>query len=87
MPTGTLTSKGQITIPKEIRRYLRLETGHRIDFCVDDQGRVVLKTRNGDIRTLKGSVRSRRRRAPSVDEMNAAIGRGLRRQMRSLDTN
>jgi AbrB family looped-hinge helix DNA binding protein len=70
-----LTSKGQITIPKEIRERLRLEAGHRVEFLTDAGGQVVLKARNGDVRTLKGSIRSRRRRAPSLKEINSAIAR------------
>ena len=38
----TMTSKGQITIPKHIREALRLEPGTRVEFGVDDQGRVVI---------------------------------------------
>ena len=76
MATGTVTSKGQITIPKEIREHLRLRTGHRIEFFVDSSGQVVLKTRDRDFRTLAGILRSRRRRPVSVKEMNEAIARG-----------
>ena len=76
MATSTVTSKGQITIPKEIREHLRLRTGHRVEFFVDSSGQVVLKARNQDFRTLKGIVRSRRRRPVSVEEMNEAIARG-----------
>lgn len=38
-----VTSKGQITIPKHIREALGLEPGSRVEFDVDDQGRVVLQ--------------------------------------------
>ena len=76
MATSTVTSKGQITIPKEIREHLKLRTGHRVEFYVDSAGQVLLKPRNKDIRSLKGIIRSRRRRAVSVEEMNEAIARG-----------
>ncbi|MBI3698481.1 MAG: AbrB/MazE/SpoVT family DNA-binding domain-containing protein [Acidobacteria bacterium] len=76
MATSTVTSKGQITIPKEIREHLRLRTGHRVEFFVDSSGQVVLKARNKDIRSLKGIVRSPHRRAVSIAEMNEAIARG-----------
>ena len=76
MPSSTVTSKGQITIPKPIREHLRLHQGHRVDFVVDAGGQVLLKARNGDVRTLKGSVRSRRQRPPTLQEMGTAIARG-----------
>ena len=81
MPTGTLTSKGQITIPKQIRERLRLDTGQRVEFHVDSKGNVILTPRNKDIRSLKGIVRSRMKgRAVSVKEMNEAIAEGFSKQ-------
>jgi antitoxin PrlF len=77
MPTATLTSKGQITIPKEIRDQLRLQTGNRVDFIVDSAGRVSLTPRNKDIRSLKGIIRSRRKKPVSIREMNNAIAEGF----------
>lgn len=42
----TLTTKGQVTIPKKIRETLGLEPGSKVDFDVDEQGRIVIcKTR------------------------------------------
>jgi AbrB family looped-hinge helix DNA binding protein len=40
--TTTLTSKGQVTIPKRIRDALRLEPGAQIEFSLNSQGEVVL---------------------------------------------
>ncbi len=39
----TLTSKGQVTIPKHIREALRLEPGSKVEFDVDNHGRVVIQ--------------------------------------------
>ena len=38
MPTATLTTKGQVTIPKEVREHLGVETGDRLSFVVQDDG-------------------------------------------------
>ena len=38
--TATVTSKGQITIPKEIRDRLRLRPGDKIGFNVDQKGNI-----------------------------------------------
>ena len=43
MATSTLTSKGQVTIPKEIRDRLGLKEGDRLAIELDDQGQVVLR--------------------------------------------
>jgi antitoxin PrlF len=42
MPT-TLTSKGQVTIPKQIRDALNMTPGCLIDFTLNDQGDVVIQ--------------------------------------------
>ena len=75
--TSTLTSKGQITIPKQIRERLRLRKGHRVEFLVERGGRVVLVPRTRDVRSLKGIVRSANKRPVSVEAMNEAIAEGF----------
>ena len=73
MPTSTLTSKGQITLPKEIREYLNLRPGHRLEFEITPEGAVFLRPRNRDIRALKGIVRSPHAKAVTIQEMKEAI--------------
>jgi len=76
MPFSTLTSKGQITIPQEIRKDLGLRQGQRLDFRVDPKGRLILEPLTQDVRKLKGIVRSPRKRPPSLGEIAEAIARG-----------
>ncbi len=59
MPTATLTSKGQTTIPKEIREHLGLKPGDRIDFLLIE-GEVVLRPARVDVRSLRGCLASAR---------------------------
>ena len=80
MPTATLTSKGQLTLPKTIRHLLRLSAGDRVDFIVKDDGTVVLQPATVDVRELKGLLHKKGRKPLTIDEMNAIIrGRGARR--------
>ena len=37
---ATLTSKGQITIPKKVREHLQLRTGDRLDFRIEKDGSI-----------------------------------------------
>jgi AbrB family looped-hinge helix DNA binding protein len=76
MPTGTLTSKGQITIPMEVRERLHLKTGSRVDFIVEPSGQVILKPLHSSFRSIRGIVRSRRKRPVSIQEMNESIAQG-----------
>ena len=73
MPTATVTSKGQITIPKEVRELLRVEAGDQVDFSVNERGDVVVRSANADVRELRGLLKRSRRRPVSVEGMNAAI--------------
>lgn len=38
MTTSTVTSKGQITIPKKIREQLSIRTGDKVDFSIEQDG-------------------------------------------------
>ena len=77
MSTATLTSKGQVTVPKPIREQLRLKTGDRLDFVLESDGRVVIEPAGSDIRSLRGLLRRPDRPAVSVREMDAGIARHL----------
>ena len=56
MATSTITSKGQTTIPKAIRRHLGLKPGDKIHFLVEDDGRVVVLPATLHLRDLRGSL-------------------------------
>jgi AbrB family looped-hinge helix DNA binding protein len=75
MPTATLTSKGQLTLPKKIREALRVKPGDQIDFILDAQGQVRLRPGSGDVRELKGLLRRPGRRPVSLEAMEEAIAR------------
>lgn len=61
MPSATVTSKGQITIPRDVRRALGLRPGDRLAFRLRDDGTATLEAETVDIRKLKGVVKPRGR--------------------------
>jgi antitoxin PrlF len=75
MPTATITSKGQVTIPKEIRERLHLREGDQLLFTVDEAGDVRLRARNRSLLDRIGFAKhlSRRTTPVTVEEMNEAI--------------
>lgn len=75
MPTATLTSKGQVTVPKKVREILRIGPGDQVDFVVDDKGRVSVRAVNIDFRELRGLLHRPGMRPVSLEEMDAAIAR------------
>jgi len=68
----TMSSKGQVTIPAEIRKILRLNTGDRIDFVVFDKNRVEMMPKKGSVGTLKGLVKWTGK-PMTLKQMDAAI--------------
>jgi AbrB family looped-hinge helix DNA binding protein len=72
---SAITVKGQATIPKPIRDHLGLKPGDRVKFFVHPDGSVVLLP-NVPVAALRGVVKSRRPRSPTIAEMNAAIAGG-----------
>ena len=81
MPSASVTSKGQITIPRAIREQLKLSTGDRVDFVVEG-GNVILRAGTVDVRQLRGLLRRPGRKAVTLEEMDAAIARHHREKRR-----
>lgn len=77
MPEATITSKGQITVPKEVRKALNVQEGDVLDFVIDEQGKVTVKPLRGDVRRLQGMLKHLVERPLTVEEMDEAIGRHL----------
>ena len=72
MSTATLTSKGQITIPADVRRLLNVQTGDRVEFVQIEPGRFELVAATRSVRELKGLF-GLATRTVSIDEMNRTI--------------
>lgn len=72
MSEAKMTSKGQITLPKEIRLKLGLKQGDRVRFLLEEDGRVRLMPAKRDISELVG-ILPKPRRALSIEEMDDAV--------------
>ena len=72
MATATMTSKGQVTIPADVRQRMGLGTGDRIEFVELATGEFAIKPAIDDMRSLKGVLR-KPEKSVSLDDMNAAI--------------
>jgi antitoxin PrlF len=54
---STISSKGQVTIPAEVRKYLGIKTNDKISFVIDDEGVVRLRVpRYPTIASLRGAA-------------------------------
>ncbi|HSH48443.1 MAG TPA: AbrB/MazE/SpoVT family DNA-binding domain-containing protein [Halomonas sp.] len=74
MTTSTLTSKGQVTIPAQVRASLGVGAGDRIEFVEVEKGKFTILAVNRPVQELKGMIR-KPKRPVSIEEMNDAITR------------
>ena len=72
MTTATITSKGQVTIPKDVRIRLGIGTGDRIEFVEIQDGVFQIVAATQDVQALKGIV-PKPKKPVTIDEMNQAI--------------
>jgi AbrB family looped-hinge helix DNA binding protein len=73
MASATVTSKGQVTIPVEVRNQLGLAAGDRIEFILNDEtGRYEVVPATRSVTALKGIIR-KPVNPVSIEDMNAAI--------------
>lgn len=73
MTSATMTSKGQITVPKEVRDDLHLVAGSMVMFVKLGEGHYRLVARTGKIDDLAGMLHRPRERPLSIEEINEGI--------------
>lgn len=82
MVTATITSKGQITIPKAVRDSLHLRSGDRVEFLVHGQTEAVMRPITKSVDEVFGKLHKTGRSRKTVDEMNDAVARRMHRRSR-----
>lgn len=75
---ATLTSKGQVTLPKEIRDRLGLDAGSTLDFQLLADGTISVRAVTADARRIRGLLKSPHAQPLTVDQMDEGIARHLR---------
>ena len=76
---ATITSKGQVTVPKSIRDRLHLKPGDKIDFVLEEDGGLRVTPVTASVTQLKGMV-PRPGFPVSVEQMDEAIARTTARK-------
>ena len=72
MTTATITSKGQVTIPKDVRNRLGIGTGDRVEFVEIQDGVFQIVAATQDVQALRGIV-PKPKKPVTIEEMNQAI--------------
>ena len=75
---ATLTSKGQITLPKEIRERLGLDAGSMLDFQILADNTITARQVLPDARRIRGLLKSPHATPPTVEQMDEAVSKLLR---------
>jgi AbrB family looped-hinge helix DNA binding protein len=80
MATATITSKGQVTIPKKIREKLGLKPGDKISFEVNEKGKLDVSTKTHSIMDTAGILHRPGQKAKSIEEMNEGVAEYFRKK-------
>jgi antitoxin PrlF len=72
---GKMTSKGQTTVPKEVRDFLGLEEGTQVEWVLGDDGKATVKPRKLRAVDLAGILgKPPNGQHATIEDMNEAIG-------------
>ena len=67
--TATLTSKGQTTIPKEIRDRLGMKPGDRMAFTLMADGSMLVRVKRRSVAEIAGMLHKKGRKAVAIEQM------------------
>ncbi len=69
MAEAAVTSKGQITIPVEIRRAMGLQSHDRVVFTILPNGTTVMRAKTRSVKEVAGSLKRRAKRRVPTDKL------------------
>ncbi len=80
MPSATITSKGQVTIPKKIRDQLKLREGDTLYFEMDTLSTAKIKVEKRDPSEIKGKYKykSPKPEGLTIEEMDEGVAEYFR---------
>jgi len=78
MAIATLTTKGQVTIPKKIRESLKLHTGDKIEIIVTENGEAIMRPISKKVDDLFGKLHKPGRKPVSIESMDDAISNRMK---------
>jgi len=80
MAVATMTSKGQITLPKAVRNQLNLKAGDRLRFEAQANGTLVGRPATRSALDLIGVLKRKVQRPVAVEDMDRSIARELKKK-------
>jgi len=81
MPLSTITSKGQITVPKEVRDVLGLKSGDKVDFRLEKDGTARMLPLSRKVSDVFGMLSNyKKKRAVTIIEMNNNLKRAFKKK-------
>lgn len=83
MAAATITSKGQITIPKKIRDKLGLQAGDLLSFDIDSDGNITIRPEKGNSDSAYGILHRENQEAFTVEEMESGVAEYFKKKYKS----
>lgn len=78
MALATLTSKGQVTIPKVIRDSLNIKSGDKIEFLVTEGKEALIRPTTMTVDSVFGRLHNFKIKPVSVEKMDAVVKKKIR---------
>ncbi len=82
MALATVTTKGQITIPKQIRESLKLSTGDKIEIVITNRMEALIRPISKKVDEVFCKLQTPERKAVSQEEIDNAIANKMRNKFK-----
>jgi antitoxin PrlF len=70
MPESTITSKGQTTVPAQVRQQIGAESGTRLVWHVMPDGSMIVRAKTRSILDLAGTLKAPKGKRVAIEDMN-----------------